>query len=144
MAEVLSDPALYEFTGGSPPTIEELRARYERWLHGSGRAGEAWHNWVVRARADGAAVGHIQATVREPPGAAEMAWVIGTERQGRGLASEASRAVVDWLDASGVGTIDAHIKPGHRASEGVAERIGLAPTAELVDGERVWRRTSKR
>ena len=35
MAAVLPDPELYTFTGGSPPTRQELRARYERWVAGS-------------------------------------------------------------------------------------------------------------
>ena len=32
MAEVLADPALHTFTGGTPYSPEALRARYERLL----------------------------------------------------------------------------------------------------------------
>jgi len=35
--------------------------------------------------------------------------------------------------------ITAHIHPRHTASARVAERAGLFPTAEEVDGERAWR-----
>jgi len=30
MVSVLADPSLYLFTGGTPPTLEELTARYAR------------------------------------------------------------------------------------------------------------------
>jgi RimJ/RimL family protein N-acetyltransferase len=38
-------------------------------------------------------------------------------------------------------TITAAIHPGNAASAAVARRAGLAPTAELADGEVVWRLT---
>ena len=143
MATVLADPSLFAFIGGSPPSVEELRSRYRRWQAGSDRGGETWHNWIARASADGAAIGHLQATVDESRYEADVAWVVGTAWQGRGLASEAARVVVAWLEATGITGITAHIRPGHRASERVAERIGMVPTPALEDGERVWRRASK-
>ena len=143
MAKVLADLSLFAFIGGGPPSVEELRSRYRRWQAGSDRAGETWHNWIVRVSADGAAIGHLQATVDESRHEADIAWVVGTAWQGRGLASEATRAVVAWLGSIEITGITAHIRPGHRASERVAERIGMAPTIELEDGERVWRRASK-
>jgi len=50
-----------------------------------------------------------------------------------------SRALVDWLSGQGATVITAHIHPRHTASARVAERAGLFPTAEEVDGERAWR-----
>ena len=35
MVDVLSDPSLYEFTGGTPPTLEELTDRYARQASGA-------------------------------------------------------------------------------------------------------------
>jgi hypothetical protein len=40
MVVVLSDPWLYRYTGGAPPTHDELRARYERQVKGRSPAGE--------------------------------------------------------------------------------------------------------
>jgi hypothetical protein len=37
MAAVLADPALHEFTGGTPASPEALRSRYERLVAGPGR-----------------------------------------------------------------------------------------------------------
>ena len=141
MAIVLGDPTLHAFIGGEPVEAPALRERFERLAIGRSEDGrEAWHNWIVRLDESGEATGTVQATVATDQGTAEVAWVIGVPWQGRGYASEATQAVVAWLDRSGLATIDAHIHPGHVASERVAARAGLSPTDELVDGERVWRR----
>jgi RimJ/RimL family protein N-acetyltransferase len=139
---VLGDPALHEFIGGRPDTLEELRRRYAAMVAGPGRPGEVWRNWVVRRRDDGAAVGTVQATLtRHGEGwRAEVAWVVGVAWQGRGYAVEVARALVGWLEAAGIGEIVAHVHPDHVASARVAAAAGLVATGEEVDGERVWRR----
>ncbi|MBB5787110.1 GNAT family N-acetyltransferase [Jiangella mangrovi] len=139
MAEVLADPALYAFIGGAPPTLPELRARYERLAAGRSPDGsEEWLNWVVRRRPDSRAVGYVQATVTDEGRQAEIAWVVGTAFQGQGYATAAAAALVGWLDARGVHTVVAHVHPDHAASEAVARRAGLHPTDHYEDGERRW------
>jgi RimJ/RimL family protein N-acetyltransferase len=88
MVGVLGDARLYEFTGGRPAAPDELRARYERLVAGSGRPDETWRNWVIRRRTDGRAVGTVQATIVERDGVrtALVAWVSGAPWQGRGFA----------------------------------------------------------
>ena len=139
MVDVLADPVLYAFTGGDPPDLADLEARYRTWAEGSPRASESWLNWVVRLRNGGAAIGHLQATVVEDGQAADVAWLIGTEWQGKGYASEAARALVRWLEGRGVGEVTAHIHEDHDASGRVATAAGLTPTAEVQGGEVVWR-----
>lgn len=140
MVRVLSDERLYSFTGGRPPTVDELRARYERLAVGHSADGsQEWRNWIVRRRRGGRAVGTVQATITMAADRAEVAWVIGAPWQGRGYATQAAGALVRWLLARGVGTITAHVAPGHAASERVAARAGLVPSGEIEDGERVWR-----
>ena len=141
LAEVLGDPALHTFIGGRPDTLEELRRRYTAMLAGPGRPGELWRNWVVRRRADNAAVGTVQATlIRGPEGwTAQVAWVVGVPWQGRGYAVEAARALVGWLEAAGADEIVAHVHRDHAASARVAAGAGLAATDDEVEGERVWR-----
>lgn len=141
MVEVLADPVLYAFTGGDPPDLPDLDARYRAWAAGSPRASEAWLNWIVRLGVGGPAIGHLQATVVDDAQAADIAWLIGTEWQGRGYASEAARALVRWLEGRGVAEITAHIHEDHAASGRVATAAGLAPTAEVQAGEVVWRRS---
>jgi RimJ/RimL family protein N-acetyltransferase len=138
---VLRAPALYEFTGGSPPAPGELRDRYARQVTGRSPDGtQEWHNWVLRLRPGGAAIGTVQATITGGGRSAEIAWVVGQPWQGHGYATEAARALTAWLDARGVAVITACIHPRHAASAAVAARAGLLPTGEFAGGERVWRR----
>ena len=135
MVAVLADPSLYEFTGGTPPTLEELTARYARQAVGHSPDGtEQWLNWVVLL--DSTPVGYVQATVVGD--SAEIAWVISPSVQGRGLATEAARAMVELLTAAGVRRLVAHVHPDHVASARVAERLGLRPTDVVEDGEVRW------
>jgi RimJ/RimL family protein N-acetyltransferase len=154
MAQVLADPALYAFIGGTAPSRDELRARYERWIAGSPDPGESFCNWVIEVSEPGTDAGRLAGTVQatitgSPPQVAghreavrreaEIAWVIGTGWQGRGYASEAARALVTWLERQSVTTVIAHIHPDHRASAAVAAAAGLSPTDQEQDGEIRWR-----
>ncbi|MFD8210615.1 GNAT family N-acetyltransferase [Streptomyces sp. NPDC059695] len=138
MAVVLADPALHAFIGGAPLTATELRARYERLAAGSPDPAVVWCNWVVRVRAGGRLAGTVQATVTDGGRTAEVAWVTGTEWQGRGIAREAAAALVALLTERGVRTVVAHVHPDHKASATVAHAAGLRPTEEEQDGEIRW------
>jgi RimJ/RimL family protein N-acetyltransferase len=141
MVAVLADPGLYTFTGGEPPSGAALLALYRRQSTGRSSDGtQQWHNWIVRLRPDGQAIGFVQATIDAADGSTDIAWLIGVGWQRRGFASEAVGAMVDWLERSGVSRFTAHIHPDHEASAAVALRAGLEATDELEDGERVWRR----
>lgn len=145
MVSVLAAPELYAFIGGEPPALPDLRARYERLAAGGPADGsQEWVNWIARRAEDGTAVGTVQATVLEAGRVADVAWVVGTEFQGRGYAVEAATALAAWLRERGVTEVRAHIHPGHEASGRVASRLGLVPTGELDDeGEQIWRTEKK-
>lgn len=163
MVGLLADRRLYGYDESeASPSLDELRARYARQAVGRSPDGrETWHSWILRERASGRAVGFVQATVGPTAGtssadadtaatpydgatSAELAWVVGVEWQGRGYATEAATAVRDAVRGTGPGTGDhvtrvhAHIAPGNVASEAVARRLGLAPTAVVHDGEVRW------
>ncbi|MFJ5687725.1 GNAT family N-acetyltransferase [Streptomyces sp. NPDC093099] len=173
MAAVLADPALYAHTGGTPPTAEELRTRYARQTAGSPDPEVVWGTWMIGIREEAqeegqrsaescagssaghgptghvlaghVLAGHVQATIG-PDGdgrTAELAWVVGTAWQGRGIATEAARGLVRWLKGQGVRSLVAHIHPDHGASAAVAKAVGLAPTGERLDGEVRWRWTGE-
>lgn len=138
---VLDDERMYAFTGGQPPTLDQLRDRCRRLAVGRSPDGsQSWFNWVVRRHGANAPVGTVQATVVRDDPIADVAWEIGLEWQGHGFASEAATVMVDWLISEGIRTIDAYIHVEHVASARVAERVGLVQTDELVDGEFRWRR----
>lgn len=141
MFAVYADPAMYEFTGGSPPTADELHDRYTRLVRGWNHDHTTrWSNWIVRRGADGPAIGAIQASIAGDWSSAAVAWEIAVVHQGTGYAQEAAKAVVEWLIERGVTTIEASVHPDHVASGRVAAACGLIPTDETDDGEVVWRR----
>lgn len=140
MGAVLSGGELYAFTGGRPPALDELRARYARQVVGRSADGlEEWRDWIIRRDEDGEAVGYVQATITEAGKRAEVAWVVGLAWQGQGHARDAARALVAWLHARGVAVAQAHIHPDHAASAAVARGAGLHPTGQLEDGEQLWK-----
>jgi RimJ/RimL family protein N-acetyltransferase len=142
MTSVLDDPRLFAFTGGSPCTLDALRARYQRQVSGwSHDRRERWLNWILRERASGQAIGITQATVTVDGDAVigEVAWIVGSRHQGRGYACEAADAVAAWLREQGARSLFAEIHPDHEASMKVARRIGLKPGDEvLASGEIRW------
>ncbi|MFD3482028.1 GNAT family N-acetyltransferase [Streptomyces sp. NPDC058665] len=153
MAVVLSDPALHRFIGGEPATAEELASRYARMTAGPSDPAVSWCNWVVRLRegeegcGQGKLTGTVQATISpagpgtEPWLVADIAWVVGTATQGRGIATEAARGLVGWLERrTAVREIAAYVHPDHTASNAVARNAGLEPTDEWHDGEVRWLR----
>jgi len=141
MAVLLDDERLHEFIGGRPLTLIDVRERYAALAAGPADANIRWLNWIVRRRDDSQPLGSVQATLTNGKGGltAHLAWVIGTEWQNQGFASEAAGALVEWLRKGGADTILANIHPDHRASAGVARRAGLEPRDERRDGEQVWR-----
>jgi RimJ/RimL family protein N-acetyltransferase len=139
MVAVLADEALYEFTGGQPPTREALQQRYHRQLQGPTNVDEYWLNWINRTKADHRAVGFTQATVVAH--SADVAWLVGIKDQGLGIATEAALAVCNWLVGIGIEHLSAHIHQLHAGSHGVAMRLGMHHTGKLdQEDEEIWTR----
>lgn len=70
---------------------------------------------------------------------ADVAWLVALESQVRGVASEAARAMCARLASVGVTELEAHVHPGHLASQRVAESIGFVRSGEQdADGEDIW------
>lgn len=137
MVSVLADLSLYEFTGGEPPSLEQLEATYRFQVVGPDREGETWHNWIIRLGENGDPAGFVQTTVIGTE--SDIAWVVGLDWQGGGIATEAAQAMCDWRIGQGTRRLVAHIHPDHVASGKVAATVGLAPTDEIdSDGEAVW------
>jgi RimJ/RimL family protein N-acetyltransferase len=141
MFPILTDRGLYEYTGGKPPSLGQLRARYARQAAGHSPDGaQGWLNWIIRHRETGDVAGTVQATLSTADGhmSAEIAWVIGTAHQHRGYAKEAATEMAQWLRTRGSHVLIAHIHPQHEASISVARYLGLTPTDVVVGGETRW------
>lgn len=96
MFVVLSDPAIYEYENGPPPSLEWLRDRYAKLESRRSPDGrEQWLNWVIRLPTS-ELIGHVQATLRQN-GRAAIAYELSSAYWGRGLASQAVEAMICHL-----------------------------------------------
>lgn len=139
MTAVLAAPSLYEFTGGAPPTPDELARRYRVQTRGHSADGtELWVNFVVTLGPALEPIGYVQATLPVSGDSAEIAWVIGQPWQGRGYAFRAATLLLEDLASRGVRHVTAHIHPRNQGSNQLASRLGLRPTNIVVDGEIRW------
>lgn len=141
MVAVLADESTYEFIGGTPPTLADLRARYAAQAGGESPDGrDTWLNYVIRLQETGEAVGYVQATVADADGlrVADIAWVVAPRFHRRGIATAAAGAMAAFLREHGVRRLQADVHPDHAASQGVAAALGLRASGEVVDGEVRW------
>ncbi|GAA4965177.1 GNAT family N-acetyltransferase [Kineococcus glutinatus] len=141
-AVAVDDEALHTYIGGTPASVDELRARHQRQVVGHSEDSEqSWLNRMLRRLDTAQLIGTVQATVScgtAGETTAEVAWVVATGHQGQGYAHEASLAMATWLRQRGVATPVTHVHPEHHASAGVAQAVGPRPTASVVDGEVRW------
>jgi RimJ/RimL family protein N-acetyltransferase len=140
MFDVLSDPAIYEFEGVPPPTVERLAAGYRRRHSRTSPDGrEKWLNWVVRLPNEELA-GYVQATVLES-GASYVAYEFASRhwRQGIGSAS-VSAMLIELVQSYSVHTFVAVLKKANYRSMGLLRRLGFEhgtqADAELYEAEK--------
>jgi RimJ/RimL family protein N-acetyltransferase len=63
--------------------------------------------------------------------AVELAWTVDPDSQGRGLATEAALAALEWARTLGIEEVIALTLPGNHASRRVAEKAGLRAAGEV-------------
>lgn len=133
-AAMWADPAVVRFIGGTPLSREQSWVRFLRkagmWqLMGFGFL-------VLEDRATGALFGEAgfqdmhRALTPSLEGTLETGWALVRQAQGRGLAEEAARAVLDWGTQHLPGLrVTCMIDPDHHASLRVATKLGFAEFA---------------
>ena len=136
-AAMWGDPTVTRHIGGRPFTKEEC---WHRFLRGVGH----WQvlgfgYWLAREKGTDRFVGEVGfADLRraiEPPlgDAPEMGWVLAPSAHGRGFASEAVRAILDWGRAIwGERRVVCMIDPENLASLRVAEKAGFREYARTA------------
>jgi RimJ/RimL family protein N-acetyltransferase len=138
MFRLLGDPAIYEHENEPPPSIEWLRERFTRLeTRRSPDGGEQWLNWVVRDTESGL-IGYVQATVHSDHSAA-IAYVLSSRFWGRGLAREATAAMITELASRyRVRRLTAVLKRTNLRSMRLLERLGFSlASPELHDAAKV-------
>lgn len=127
MFAVLGDPAIYAVENAPPRSLEWLRERFAKLESRKSADGrEQWLNWVIRIPGSGLA-GYVQATVREN-GSAAIAYELSSAHWGRGIAMQATQAMIRELaERYRVTTLFAVAKRENGRSVRLLERLGFSP-----------------
>jgi RimJ/RimL family protein N-acetyltransferase len=132
-----SDPAVCRFTEWGPNTEQDTRD----WVARAAAAGIPAH-WAITLRDDavgsagripaGTVVGGVgvygegRAPLETTPGIRELGWVVRRDLWGRGIATEAVRAVIEaLLEDAELEQVHARCRPEHKASAKVMAHLGL-------------------
>lgn len=124
------EPDWAGFPEAVPPVLAELR---------DGRPAD-WGPHLFFAADDGALIGF--GGWKGPPvdGAAELGYAVAPARQGRGVATEVVRILVERARSAGVALVLAHTLPEESPSTGVLRRSGFTMVGEVAEGDdAVWR-----
>ena len=141
---IVSHPEVHKHFGPKPMSAEDCWRRLTASVGGWQFNG--FGTWAVETRADSRLIGnaglhradYFQITAwrgldpefgEEP----EMGWMFAAETHGKGMASEACRAVLDWAEANLEPTpIWAMIAPANEPSFRLAERLGFERLHEVT------------
>ncbi len=107
-----------------PHVLDVLLAQYELVPEQM-----AWHRYMALREADGrrTLIGALGSFWREAaPAECEMGWGVLPEFEGRGLATEAARALIEVIrESEGIESVVAHTFPRLRGSVRVMEKCGF-------------------
>ena len=107
-----------------PPTREQLEARTT--VHEQIWAERGYGMFAVVEKASDRFVARVGAMSTPETGRIEIAWSTNKEAWGKGYASEAARAAVDFTFAnSTLEALDCYLRPDNTASRRVAEKSGF-------------------
>lgn len=132
-----NDPIVTRFIGGRPYTAEEVWQRLQRYAGSWVLLGHGF--WAIEDKATGKLVGEIglmdaKRDIEPPFGAdRELGWALLPEVHGRGYASEALQAALDWEKKHFNGArLVALIDPDNTASIRLAHRFGFTERARTT------------
>jgi RimJ/RimL family protein N-acetyltransferase len=137
-AAIHADPEVTRFLGGVP------QPRWEAWRSFAMLVGHwtlrGYGSWAVEEKSSGVFIG--RAGLHYPDGwpGIEVGWVMAHSHWGKGYATEAGRAAMQWaFDVLGLAHIISIIRPENARSIRVAERLGMTyeRDAEVTNGIKV-------
>ncbi|MGZ4132588.1 MAG: GNAT family N-acetyltransferase [Actinomycetota bacterium] len=122
-----SDPAVHMHQGWDRTDPDGVRAEIEEMADRLPGEPGGWVQFSLEERDGGRLVGDvgISAPVQEP-GVMLVGYTVAPEAQGRGYATEAVSALVDYaFDTLGAGLVRAYADAGNPASIRVMEKVGM-------------------
>ena len=134
---ILQHPDVHRHFGPEPMSAEEAWRRLTSAVGGWQFNG--FGTWAVEQKEEGKLVGNagiftgwraMEPEFGEEP---EMGWIFAAETHGKGLASEACRAVLGWTEANLSPTpLWAIIAPANEPSLRLAEKLGFQRHSETI------------
>ena len=122
---------------------EELRKAYGEMLAGclEHPADRAWYAMWIIEKKDGTRIGDLCFKGLGADGRVEIGYGVLEEQQGRGYATEAVAAAVEWaLAQPGVTRVEAETDPDNKVSQRVLEKCGFKPSGIMgEEGPRFFR-----
>jgi RimJ/RimL family protein N-acetyltransferase len=138
MVAYRGDPEVCRYLPFEPQSPDDIRQRIGHLFGGTSLEGERGGVVLAVERVqDGTVIGdlvlfHLDADA----GSAEMGWVVSPTAGGRGLATEAVRALVDTaFSVYGLRRLVARIDADNARSMALAERLGMRREAHLIENE---------
>ena len=133
-----NDPAVARYQSWAPATGEEIRAFIAALEGREPVVAGAWFQIGVTLRATGALVGdcgvHARADDRRQ---VELGITLAPAAQGRGLAAEALRAILEYLfTRTGTHRVYASVDPRNQPCVRLLKHVGLRQEAHLI--ESLW------
>ena len=133
IAAMWADPAVTKYIGGNPRPEEECWLKFLRaagfWTH------LGFGYWIIEEKRSGAVIGECgfgdfkRDMTPSIAGKMEMGWALAAQVHGRGLASEAVAAALQWADDHKAGLqICCLIEENNAASIRIAEKNGFSET----------------
>jgi len=134
--ELYSNPEVVRWLYNEPNTPEESRTKLARKIAGSTLTEEGGLAAAVDLR-DGTYVGDAVIFYSEPAEhrSLELGFSFLPAYQGRGYATEAARALVDWAFGAGFHRVYGRLEARNTASARVLEKLGMRREALLVENE---------
>jgi RimJ/RimL family protein N-acetyltransferase len=138
MVAYRGDPDVCRFLPFEPQSADDIRKRIGYLFGGTSIEGERGGVVLAIEQLDDAAVigDVVLFRLDAASGSAEIGWVMSPAAAGRGLATEAVRALVDTaFSVYGLRRLVARIDADNVRSIALAERIGMRREAHLVENE---------
>ena len=118
--------------------------RFLRLRHRQMLSGDQEQRWLVRAvvlRTEARMIGHAGyhgnpgVNAKRRPDGAEIGYTIFEAYRGRGYATEAVRALIDYARGEGVDVVVASVAPDNEPSLAILRKLGFVETGSHLDEE---------
>ena len=132
LCRLYADPVVMRYIGSGPRSEEKTRANLDALMAQDARL--SYGHWVVRDRRSGAPLGGALLILRREGTPVELGFIFAQEAWGRGVATEAARALVAHaFGALRLPELQAFTDVDNAASGAVLRKAGLRETG-LVPG----------